>query len=696
MKRYLAACFVSAFLLFGVEPLMGKFVLPAFGGGPAVWTACMLFFQLALLAGYAYAHLLATRVSARAQVKVHLVVLGLAGLAMVARAMTAGSPLSPGTQPAGEVHQASAFGVLASLGVSVGAPFFALASTAPLLQAWFREKYPERSPYRLYAVSNAGSVVSLLSYPVLLEPWLGRSAQSWGFGIGYVAFCVLCAACGREVPKGPERGRAVPDPATSTRPSFRQHALWIALAATASVLLLATTHRLSEEVAAGPFVWVIVLALYLCSFIVAFEHERFYSPRVFTFLIALGLCVIVRMMHVEHRVGLWPLVAGYGVTLFAGCMVLHGELYRLRPHPAYLTGFYLDVSVGGVLGGVFVGLIAPAVFKDFWEFPGVLIVLVGVGIVAVQRASWARRGLVRATGVLTMLALVLTVAAFTLDSVHDRRSVRWSGRNFFGVLSVVEESPELPDEHKYILKYGPITHGLQFTASERRHQPVSYYGPTSGLARAIAEARQVASAHHRTGLSLGVMGLGVGCATVFMQPEDSLRAYEINPLIIAIARGEYGFFDYLAAAPGKLVVIEGDARKSLEREPDVRFDVLAVDTFSGDAIPFHLLTTEAVALYQQHLTPQGILAIHVSNPHFQLETLVGAQATYLGLRAWLVENEGEKGLFSTAWVLLTAEGSEVEPRHFAMPGVHIQRLHVPSAGAWTDERNALVTALHEQ
>ena len=713
MSRYALAIFTSAFLLFGVQPLAGRYALPWYGGTPGVWTACMLFFQVALLGGYAYAHGLASRLTPRTQARVHLGLLAVAVVVLGARTLWEGSPVAPGPQwrPAGT--ELPVLRLLAMLAATIGLPFFVLSTTGPLLQSWFALARPGRSPYSLYALSNVGSLLALLGYPFLVEPWVGRGAQAWGWGAGFVLFAVACAVCAVDVLRnasveGPVPGLAAGLPvevggaSDAPRPSLRVTLTWLGLSACASVLLLATTNQLSQDVAAGPFLWVLPLALYLLTFILAFSRESFYSRALCSVLLIASGAGVAHAQTVGPHISLVLQLAAYSTALFAGCMVCHGELYRLRPSPRHLSAFYLWVSAGGVLGGLFVSIVATALFRAYWEYPLSLGLCCLVSLVGMARQPPEETWSLRVRRVLRGVMLVIVALNLVLTLGRELGRARFSARNFFGVVRVMEQYADDPEAHLYSLRHGAITHGWQYVAPERRRRPTTYFTRESGLGLAITEQRRLREAVGLPpGLRVGVLGLGVGTSAALLEAEDSGRFYEINPVVISLAEGEGGFFSFLQDSAAKVAVVEGDARISLEQELErgepQGFDLLALDTFSSDAIPVHLLTQEAVALYRQHLAPHGVLALHISNVHLDLVPVTLAHARALGLHATFVFHDTTDGALRSNWMLLSPDREFSWGPTFTRATARVRRLGLRGEPdyTWTDELSSVLHALRD-
>ena len=660
MLMYGATMFLSAFLLFVVQPLIGKYVLPWFGGTPAVWTTCMLFFQALLLAGYAYAHLLAGGRSMRRQALLHL---SLAAVTLLSLPIIPSQAWKPADGVAPSPH------ILGMLLASIGAPYFLLSSTAPLLQSWFSRTRSGVSPYRLYSLSNLGSLLALLSYPFLIEPALSLSRQAVIWSWAYAAFVLLCTLLAlrvllRHSPETP------PAPATEATteppepgPGTGRRLLWLSLTTCTSVMLLATTNQMCQDVAVIPLLWILPLSLYLLSFILCFHHEKLYWRPLFMTVLAGSVIWTCVVLFGGVFVGLRSQILCYSLTLFASCMICHGELVRLKPGPRHLTSFYLMVACGGALGGILVSLVAPRLLKDYWEYHlGLLFtVLLTLIVLFRDRKGSLYRG--RPFAVWSVLYLSFAVLAIVL-AVHIRNSMQntlETTRNFFGILRVLDLDKEDPGKHRLTLMHGRIEHGFQFVDEQKRHWPTSYFGADSGIGMALSfHPRRMAADYRQRTLRIGVVGLGTGTLASYGTEGDYIRFYEINPEVIRLSDR---YFTFRKDNPARIEVVLGDARISLERERQhhepQEFDVLAIDAFSSDAIPVHLLTRECLQTYLYHLKADGILAIHISNRYFDLSPVVRNMAQLepeLGLQAVLVAAQGDdkRGTDSTDWVLVTA------------------------------------------
>jgi hypothetical protein len=702
MPTYAATLFLGAFLLFGVQPLAGKYALPWFGGTPAVWTTCMLFFQAMLLGGYAYSYASARWLTPRRQAQVHLGLLGVTVAVLAGRALLAGSPVAPGPEWRPDTAEGiSTARLLALLAATLGLPFFTLSTTAPLLQSWFSRVRPGVSPYRLYALSNTGSLLALLAYPLLVEPSLGRGVQSWLWAAGFLLFTVGCAACALGVLRlgdATAETRQVED-GEATPPGLGRTLAWLGLSAGASVLLLGTTNQLSQDVSAGPFVWVLPLALYLLTFIVAFEREALYSRPLTAVLLLLAVGGVTNAVYRGTSFPLPLQLLVHSAALFSGALLCHGELYRLRPSPRYLGAFYLWVSAGGVLGGVFVHLLAPRLFRSYLEYPLTLVACCLLAALLLLRRS-AQETISRAALRFVPALLLLLVASGLGMAVSAPRHEVASWRGFFGVLQVSETSQRGDVEHVYMLRHGIILHGYQYSSPERRGWPTAYYTPEGGLGLALTERRRLKEAAGLSpSLRVGVLGLGVGATAAMGRFGDTLRFYEIDPQVIALAWGEGGYFSYLSDTPARVEVVEGDARLQLEQELErgqaQGFDVLAVDVFSSDSIPLHLFTEEAMDVYRRHLAPGGVLALHISNLHLDLMPVALAHARNFGLHAAQVMTPLNGDTSTSVWMLLGQDASFSRGDTFLRESKRVERLALtePPRVRWTDERSSVLQVL---
>jgi hypothetical protein len=770
--------FLGAFLLFQVQLVIAKYILPWYGGVPTVWTTCMLFFQLLLLAGYAYAHLLARRLHPPGQRLLHLSLLFAAVVLLGVVVLRWGVPLLPGTawKPGPDAQPIAHIVLL--LTVAVGLPYFVVSTTSPLLQSWFARRYPTTSPYRLYALSNAGSLLALLTYPAFFEVWLPLKSQAWLWAVSFLLFALGVVACAlttrvvpvsRPVPPAPAQreppaaGMDDLDPASLLARDWpkskpRRWLMWTVLAAVPSALLLATTNYMSQEIAVIPLLWIAPLSAYLLSFVLTFDSDRWYARGVWMALLVLG---IVLATFVIERSVYTPLLVQIGVAelmLFAACMVCHGELARLKPAARDLTAFYLAVTVGGAVGGVFVSLVAPVIFPSTWEYPlgiwvaaalalvslvrdrasplyaapGAVAVVTGVSAVAVVayvfranlpwtyqvRDPWlfgapvaltlagfalyglrrqrrspdarpeSRRPAARATAVAALALMVVGTALTTLAWSPVASAVQ-SSRSFYGIVQV-EAVDRGGDGEELRLRHGRIVHGKQYRAPEDVDEPTAYYGRDSGAGLAIE--------HHPrrgTGMRIGVVGLGAGTMAAYGEHEDTVRFYELNPDVVRLAGPLAKTFTFVRDTPARVEVVIGDARLAMEAElargEPQGFDVLAIDAFSSDAIPAHLLTREAVAVYLAHLDRGGVLAVHITNRYVDLKPVIRGLAEHFGLAyAFIASTEGLL-TWSTDWALLTRDRSRLH-----VPEISDAASFEPSAPPrvlWTDDYSNLFALL---
>jgi len=662
MARYAITIFLSAFLLFQVQPLIGKFILPWFGGSPAVWTSCMLFFQVALLAGYSYAHFITSKLSQRSQMICHLTLL------IVSLAFLPISPNADFWKPRTEEMPIGQ--ILALLATTIGLPYFLLSTTGPLLQESFRRE-TGRPPYRLYSLSNVGSLLALLTYPFAFEPALKLQTQIWGWSIGYALFVVMCGWCALQFTRPAHASVVEPvagaDPQRENKPTWRDILLWLALAACGSVMLLATTNQLCQEISAVPFLWVLPLAIYLITFIFCFDHERWYHHNLFLVLLTISVLAACYAMFQGTALGIWTQLAIYSSTLWVCCMVCHGELVRAKPAPKYATLFYLMVSAGGAAGGILVAIVAPLVLNDYWEYHIALIATIVLAFFATYRGSshslsrtqarWVAAG---GFSVAVGLALGWGISALKSKSLALESNLETT-RNFYGVLHVnFEDNPHDENGPKRELINGRIQHGYQYMDPDKSRWPTTYYGHPSGIGLAIDYHPRRESANP---LRIGVVGLGCGTLAVYGRPGDTIRFYEINPEVIRVS-DEY--FTYLSDSEANVEVVLGDARIKMEQELAAdnaqQFDILAIDAFSSDAIPMHLLTLECVRLFLDHLQPDGILCLHISNRFLDLSGVVRGIANELGYECVMIDSDGDEseGRDYSSWAILTKNQAFLE------------------------------------
>jgi SAM-dependent methyltransferase len=666
MLLYALTILVSAFLLFQIEPIIAKAILPWFGGSANVWTTCLLFFQIVLLLGYLYAHAVVRYLRPKAQAMLHMGLLAASLLVLPVVPAAAWKPIG---------NEDPIFRILGLLAVTIGVPYFLLSSTGPLVQAWYARRFDGAIPYRLYALSNAGSMFALISYPVLVEPAFATRLQAMGWSVGYAAFIALCGITAYSVRNYSGQKAAAEAEIPAQAPDWKLHLWWILLPACASVLLLAITNFLSQDVAAIPFLWVLPLSLYLLSFILCFDKEGWYRRSTFLKFFAVALVATAYGIRgSEDGLSVKGAIPLFCANLFIFCMVCHGELVKLKPHPRYLTSFYLMISAGGALGGICVGLVALNLFPGFFEMQ------IGLAATAVLVALRFRQRTQQWAAV--AVATLCFVAYLGIQIGQSDKGVRVMARNFYGGLKVVDQNE--PPNAVRVEMHGTINHGQQYLDPQRRDWPISYYSRDSGVGIAIREAWD------RGPNRVGVIGLGAGTLAAYGRPGDVYRFYEINPLVIQLARSQFTFLDDCKA---HVEMVLGDGRLSLAREPNQQFDILVVDAFSGDSVPVHLLTREAFDLYFRHLRPAGVLVVHVTNKYLALAAVVHRIAGALGQQDRLVEDPGNRAAatFPSAWVLVSGRACV-----FDQPEIHRAAKRVedrPRLRIWTDDYSNLFQIL---
>lgn len=668
---FAATVFLGAFLLFLIEPLFAKLILPWFGGSAAVWATCLIFFQTALLLGYLYADQSTRRLLPKRQSALHLSLL-LVSLAWL--------PIAPQTFWRSHVTVDPAWRILGLLTFSMGAPFILLSATSPLVQTWYARRAGGRSPYHLFALSNLASLLALLSFPFLIEPHLSSRQQSVLWSSAYGLFVICCATSAwlsrsNETPtRAAEQSQDAAQEGAPPRLSTRL--LWLSLAACGSMALLAVTNHLSQNVAPVPLLWVLPLALYLLSFTLVFAKRQFYSRWLVARLLAVTLGCAGYAIHdssITHAVQISvPLFCS---VLFVICFFCHGELVQRKPAVRYLTSFYLILALGGALGAVCVGLLAPRILSGIYELPIVLLLTAALGIIVLWHEGWSARIFWAA-----MTAAMATVLAANVRTTREDTVAMM--RNFYGALRIQEFKLGRAWPYRSLL-HGTIQHGAQYLSFPENRNPTTYYSRRSGVGLAL---RFCCDGPKR----VGVIGLGAGTLAAYGKPGDSFRFYEINPQVVGIANG---WFTFLQQSPAKTEIVLGDARLSLESEPAQQFDVLAVDAFSGDAIPVHLLTKEAFAVYFRHLKPGGILAVHTSNTFLNLAPIVKLQAEDADYATRLIANDDDTLMLVSAadWVLVTRNLDFLnKPETFAGS----QNIPIPpNLGLWTDDANNLFEIL---
>jgi SAM-dependent methyltransferase len=669
MILYAVTIFTSAFLLFLVQPIMAKQILPWFGGSAAVWSTCLVFFQFLLLFGYAYADWTTRRMSARSQVLLHIVLLvaSLVSLPIVAHAAW---------KPAGD--EDPTVRILGLLSATIGLPYFILSTTGPLLQAWFARSFPAGTVYRLFALSNFASLLALVSYPFVFEPWVPTVTQSYGWSLAYGIFVALCAASAlyslRSQPSSVPAARTVARMNDGPPPKPGDFVLWLAFSTMGSFMLLAVTNYITHDVASVPFLWILPLTLYLITFILCFEGRGWYKRYIFLGPLLIAVGAMAWALHADRGIqDIKEAVSLFSVGLFVCCMFFHGELANMKPAPRYLTGFYLMVAVGGALGGVLVGFVAPRLFATYYEFGAGLVITLALAVYVVRRMQPF------------VPLLVIACAGWTVYHVYSyihelSQDTRVMTRNFYGTLRVRDIGAG--DDATRRLWHGVIMHGEQYLAPQRRTEATTYYGSSSGIALAIASLGN----HPKR---VAVIGLGTGTLAAHGKPGDVYRFYEINPQVIDVARTQ---FTYLADTPARVETVLGDARLTMEREAPQHYDIIAVDAFSSDSIPVHLITREAMGVYLKHLKPDGVIAFHVTNRFLRLAPVVKAIADEYGLHAALIVDDAETSdLARTDWLLVTRNAKLLAHKAIADATSPIET--IPHLAVWTDDYNNLFRIL---
>lgn len=670
--QYGLTIFLSAFLLFQVQPLIAKIILPWFGGSASVWTTCMLFFQFILLLGYVYSHWIVKSLSPHKQSLLHIALLVISLVSL---------PITPNEfwKPTGAENPT--LQILGLLLFSIGLPYFVLSTTGPLLQAWFAREKNGGIPYRLFALSNFGSMLALLAYPILIEPIFPTKWQSYFWSALFGVFVIVCGILAW-------RNRtsvvAVQAPDEVGNPPTRKMLLiWSLLAACPSILMVADTSFLTENIAPIPMIWVIPLALYLLSFIFCFERQGWYQRKIFlpSLVIALLILAILPSLGLNDL----PIFVSMGINLasfFVVCMVCHGELSKQQPNANYLTIYFLMVAIGGVIGGFFVGIVAPYFFNGNYEL-SISIILVAIIIAAlVFPEAKFKSGLFRKvvlTILISFIALLCTIRIS--DHLDELSNSEVSVRNFYGTLKVVLNS----EGGFRTMRHGQISHGRQMLDPLLQLQPTTYYVQNSGVGRTFLIKNETGKP-----IKAGVIGLGAGALAGYGRKGDLYRFYEINPQVIELANTHFSF---LSNTPASTEVILGDARLQLEKELAQNYDVLVVDAFSGDSVPIHLLTKEAFDQYFRHLKDDGVLAVHITNRYLNLMPVMKTVADHYGKQARIVKfepKEGEIG-FRSEWVVIANQPKFLESQKLSN-GAELNA--PPNFKMWSDDYSSLISIMN--
>jgi SAM-dependent methyltransferase len=661
--------FLGAFLLFLIEPLFAKLILPRFGGAAAVWAACLVFFQCALLLGYLYADLTSRHLTPARQSQLHIALLLLSLLFL---------PVAPRLPDSHRTGSDPASTILVLLSVSIGLPFVLLSATSPLAQIWYARTSAHRQPYHLFALSNLASLLALLSYPLLIEPHIAAHKQAVLWSVLFALFVLLCSAAAWQARRGAIHSITTESDQSETAaaPTLYEKLVWLGLSACSSMLLLSITNKLLEDVAPVPLLWVLPLALYLLTFALAFSRRILYLRGLIVRLLAVALGSLGYAIYdPTYTESVQVSVPLFCIGLFLCCWFCHGELALRRPAPRFATSFYLMISLGGALGAIFVGLAAPHLFSGIYELPLALIFAAALAVAALWTQGWLIR-------IFWIAAAACMAFVLVRNARHYEKNTIVRVRSFYGALRVEESTNWLKEPYR-TLYHGRIEHGAQYVNPPQNLLPTTYYGPDSGVGVALTRCCPNAK-------RVGGIGLGAGTLAAYGKTSDYFRFYEINPQVIQIAKTS---FSYLRDSPARVDVELGDARLSLRNEPPQEFDVLAVDAFSGDAIPVHLLTREAFALYLRHLKPDGILAVHTSNSYLNLPPVVQLLAADVGWEARLIINEENhrKLIDSSDWVVVTRNRDFLESID---TNVLIDPISVPpNLRVWTDDFNNLFQIL---
>lgn len=621
---YFLAIFISAFLIFLVQPLLAKQILPWFGGSAAVWGTCLVFFQTALLAGYAYADVLTRWLTLRAQVILHSALL-------VAAAWAMPIIVDPSWRPEGD--ESPIMRILGLLAATIGLPYFLLASTTPLIGAWYWRRFRTQAPYRLFALSNLASLLALLGFPFLIEPFMGNreTAIVWSVLFGIVA--IMCITTGYQTLRADPSSADVthrhpppgtPDPADPPIPpiSAARWFAWIGLSAIGSAILLAVTGHLTQNISSAPLLWVVPLSIYLITFIICFDHPRWYQRRL---MLPLAATMLAAMAWLSDSLALGIVSPVYALGLFSVCMACHGELAARRPHPTHLTAFYLSIAAGGALGSVLIAIAAPILFDGYYELQLVLIASAVAGLLLSLERRPDTTPHRAAAGSLGVLVLAVVGSLSWQGIAHYTDGVRFMERDFYGVVRTKDHA--IGADFRSLI-HGGISHGGQLLAENFQMTPSSYFGPTSGYGRLFASL----PAQPR---KVGIVGLGAGALAAYARPGDHWVFYEISPAVIRAANQEFTFLEKM---PATHEVVLGDGRLALARENSRQFDVLALDAFSGDSIPTHLITREAMDIYVRHLKPDGVIVFQATNRFVDLLPLTQRLAESFGMTAVLVSD----------------------------------------------------------
>jgi spermidine synthase len=664
---YGTTAFLSAFLLFLVEPMAAKRLLPMLGGSSAVWLTCLVFFQTTLLLGYLYAHWLNRSAFTRARQSLHIAFLVLAAVTLAPPVLL--KSINGTTHPVTTIFT--------TLTTTIGLPFLLLASTSPLLQVWLARREGGTVWYRLFALSNVGSLLALLAYPTLVEPHLTLKLQRSLWAMGFLVYAILCAILARRA-----HTNAQPSPQTESTAAPTSHAvkwLWFLLPMVAAMQLSAVTSHLTVNIAAIPLLWILPLTAYLLTFILAFEFPTLYRRAIVVRLLVLMLASLgYALSKAETSFPIGLNITFFLIECFLACLFCHAEAYALRPQrTSETTLFYLLIAAGGAAGTFFIGIASPLLFSANYDLAIAFLLTAVLALWVTWRDGWPQRLLWSTASVLLLGLLVMLHNGYKHEAI-------FLARNFYGSLRVKQTSTPAQSAPVRMLLNGTIQHGTQLFAPGKAKIPTTYYAPDSGIGLALLHCCE---GRHR---NIGVVGLGAGTLAAYGALGDRIRFYEINPLVQPIAQN---LFTYLRDSEARITFADGDARTSLILEPAQNFDVLVVDAFSGDAIPLHLLTTEALALYRRHLTPSGILAFHVSNQYLDLAPEIAQLATSADMTARVVDSPASesRGAYRSTWVLVSNNTAFFDRPDIAAVALPVDP--IPGLRTWTDDYSSLLPIL---
>jgi Ca2+/Na+ antiporter len=685
MKVFKYSIFLSAFLLFQVQPMIARYILPWYGGSASVWSTCLLFFQAGLLLGYGYSHALTKYFEIKKQVTIHIVLLVISLITL---------PITPGEWLKPQTSDHPVLGIISLLTITVGFPYVMVSTTGPLIQYWFSISYPKKSPYGLYALSNLGSLLGLISYPLIIEPYLHLKTQTMMWSVGYLVYVLICSYTAYTIRKThPEVRENIKHKSELTK--NYQWIFWLLLSFLGVFNLLSISNKLTQDLVVVPFLWIIPLSLYLVSFIIAFGKPQWYNRTIFFISAFIILTVILKMeLQFEYESREKPIqstIIWYCLATFNVCMILHGELARIKPKEENLTLYYLMISMGGVLGGIMCNFFIPIIFDGFWEiylgFAGFVVLTSYLLLKNETGKKIQQNNLWFSVGAIVLLLGIL-ISYVSIYTAYNKNVIA-SSRNFYGVLRVTEEVTNTENRFRKLM-HGDIMHGGQFIDERLKRQPVNYYGPTSGIGLSLSShPSRLDSANH--GLKVGMIGLGVGCIAVYGQNNDQFRYYEINPLVEDMARK---YFSYLGDSKFKTDVIIADGRTALERElkenGSQKFDVLAIDAFTGDMIPSHLLTKEAIELYLKHLKNDGILLFNITNKYLNIFSVLDGHSKTFNIPVYFFQQIPDNGVLTLAyWGVLTRNSKFINQPQVKKNIVQFDSNAHPDI-FWTDDYSSIL------